>query len=111
MNQFQQSEQAIPPACSLTPGELVERRQENSLILTLFQQVRELDDGYAFQYPGDAEWLQRLATFIIKERACCLFFTFELVCEPDLGSLWLRVRGGEGVKGIVRDQWLTPSQA
>jgi len=64
--------------------------------------TRELVDGYAFRFPGDAEWVARLAEFVAFERACCQFFTFELTFAPELGPVWLSLRGGEGVKEVAQ---------
>jgi len=58
----------------------------------------ELDDGYAFAFPGSAEWANRLVEMINAERACCPFFAFELAVEPGGGQIVLRVRGPEGAK-------------
>jgi hypothetical protein len=41
--------------------------------------------------------------FFSSERICCPFFAFELIFEPNLGSIWLRVRGAEGVKVFTRE--------
>jgi hypothetical protein len=65
-----------------------------------------LPDGYAFRFPAEAAWLTHLAVFIAEERHCCPFFTFELVCEPAEGPIWLRLRGREGVKAFIAEQFL-----
>jgi hypothetical protein len=44
----------------------------------------------------------RLTAFIVAERACCPFFTFELAFGP--GGILLRVRGPEGTKQFVGEQ-------
>jgi hypothetical protein len=46
-------------------------------------------------------------SFVAEERACCPFFTFELHYEPNLGPIWLRLRGSAEIKALLRDQWLT----
>lgn len=92
----------IPIACSLTTPELRAREQAiQREVLGGLAEVRELPDGYALRFPGDAAWLATLAEFIRFERECCPFFTFELRCEPRQGPLWLQLRGPEGVKGFV----------
>lgn len=89
----------LPVACSLSEPVLAKRRQE------LDEDVRagalradELDDGYAFAFPGSAEWANRLVGVINAERACCPFFAFELAFGPGGGQIVLRVRGPEGAK-------------
>lgn len=98
--------QDVPLLCTLTADERTQRSQENCPILTAFQRVEELEDGYALQYSAEQEWIQRLVTFVTQERACCPFLTFELAFEPDSGPIWLRLRGRAEVKDMLRDQWL-----
>ena len=93
---------AMPIACRLTTPELRAREQVvQREVVAGVQETRELADGYALRFPGDAAWLDTLAEFIRFERECCPFFTFELRCEPQHGPLWLHLRGPEGVKEFV----------
>jgi hypothetical protein len=89
--------------CTLTASKLATRREEINPIFQSVQQVKELADGYALSFPGTAEWANRLIKFINFERDCCRFFTFGLVFEQQLGSIWFHIRGPEGVKGMVED--------
>src|SRR2546421_12571114 len=92
-----------PIACSLSQPDLAQRRGELAAdIFKNMQQVQELADGYALRYPGDTDWATKLVDFIVFERACCPFFTFELTFEPDSGPIWLRLRGQEGVKEFIK---------
>lgn len=92
----------MPIACSLTTPELRAREQVvQREVVAGVQETRELADGYALRFPGDAAWLDKLAEFIRFERECCPFFTFELRCEPQQGPLWLHLRGPAGVKEFV----------
>ena len=93
----------LPIACNLSEQGLAKRRAELAGdIFSNIQQVQELADGYALRYPGDKDWATKLLDFIVFERACCPFFTFELTFEPDSGPIWLRVRGQEGVKEFIK---------
>lgn len=65
----------------------------------------ELEDGYAFAFPGSDEWTTRLIELVSAERACFPFFAFEPVFEPDLGPALLRVSGPEGVRELSRPSW------
>lgn len=93
----------LPIACSLSEHERVERGEEVDDLFKGAQQVRELADGYAYRFPGTEEWATRLLQFIMGERNCCPFFTFELGFEPNQGPIWLHVRGPEGVKAFMND--------
>jgi hypothetical protein len=92
-----------PIVCSLTERELAERREAVApLIRTGFTDSRELDDGFALRFPGDDNTARDILSFILGERARCLFFTFELHFEHSGGPLWLSIRGPDGVKDMVR---------
>ncbi len=82
---------------------MVRRRGEVEGIFEGCLQAYELDDGYEFRFPGSQEWATRLTEFIVFERACCPFFAFELVFEPEGGQIRLGIRGPEGAKDIAAE--------
>jgi len=97
----------IPIACALSEPELARRTAElETLIFAAVEAVAEIADGYAFRFPAAEIWLERLAGFVAAERRCCPFFRFEVVAEPGMGPIWLRLRGAEGVKAFVAAQFL-----
>ena len=87
---------ALPVACKLTGPEGAGRRLEVSEALSGdVLRADELEDGYAFGFPGSAEWARKLVDFVNFERACCPFFAFALagLCEIGGGYLvwgWMR---------------------
>ena len=88
-------------ACALST---VARSERDVTIEELFSgstETRELPDGYAFRFPGEPAWSERLLAFINGERECCRFFEFELVFEPDGGPVWLGVRGSKEIKAFI----------
>jgi hypothetical protein len=107
MPDTQQEEGGVALACLLTGEDLAARGEVVRTLLASYQKLQELEDGYAFQFPGELEWIQRVVTFVAEERVCCPFFTFELQYEPNLGPIWLRLRGSAEIKALLRDQWLT----
>ncbi len=98
-----ETESAPALVCTLTDAELAERGVENGDLFQQARQVKELEDGYAFRFAGDATTANRVLQFILAERDCCHFFVFGLEFEPELGSLWLTIRGADGVKEIVAE--------
>lgn len=110
-NEYEFAQDALPIACNLTGGELAQRGTEVNDVFSSVEQVKELADGYAFRFPGDELWVGKLVEFILEERACCPFFTFELVFGPNQGPLWLHLRGAEGVKDFVASAFVAPGQA
>jgi len=93
----------IPIACTLSDAALARRREDT--IASLFQQAearQELEDGYAFRFPGTDAQADHLLDFIKFERRCCAFFTLDLSFEPNQGHIWLSLRGGDGVKAFIQ---------
>jgi hypothetical protein len=64
--------------------------------------VRELADGYEFQFPSDAKSIAMVAEWAAGERLCCPFFKIELRIEPEHGPFWLRLTGREGTKQFIQ---------
>ncbi len=93
----------IPVACSLTEAELEDRGDENAELFAHARAVEELADGYRFAFPADDDGVPALVQFILAERACCPFFTFELTFPSPHQVVWLAIRGNEEAKAIVRD--------
>lgn len=102
----QRSAREVPMACTLGGREQRERREE--LARDIFSgrlATEELDDGYVFVFPGEAAWAERLVEFVVFERVCCPFFSFELLFGPDGGPISLGVRGPEGAKEFAREEF------
>jgi hypothetical protein len=98
-----------PIACTLTAPDLIARREELAArLLPAIEEVAELPDGYALRFPGGREWVLELSEFVAFERECCRFLHFELDFRPEQGPIWLRLRGGEGVKEFIAAAFLPP---
>ena len=91
----------MPIACSLSADELRERTEENTTLFRHARDVLELPDGYLFTFPADRA--RQAMDFILAERDCCPFFTFELTLPSPHQVILLGVRGREGVKEVVRN--------
>jgi hypothetical protein len=93
----------MPIACSLTSAELGERA---AVLLAQFRsaliETEELRDGYAIHVPGDSKWIALIAKMIVAERECCPFLTFELVAQPNMGPVIVRVYGPAGAKEFLK---------
>ena len=71
-------------------------------LLSLKKSVRELPNGYEFEFPADPKTVQLVAEWAVGERACCPFFDIEMRLEREGGSFWLGVTGREGVKQFIQ---------
>lgn len=95
-----------PFACNrlaLTP----ERRKRHfdelgPKLRSLKKSVRELSNGYEFEFPADSNTVHLVEEWAIGERACCPFFDIDMRLEREGGSLWLGLTGREGVKQFIR---------
>ena len=99
------ADEQTPIACSLSGAELAERGDEVNDLFVAVEQVRELDDGYAFRFDGSDASAASLLTFVLAERRCCPFFTFELTFEPNVGAIWVQLRGSAAIKEFVASAW------
>lgn len=92
----------IPVACTLSAAD--RRARGEAVVAPLFaraQRLEELPDGYRFAFSAEADTVRDLLEFILSERACCPFFTFDLTLASPHQSVWLALRGGEGVKESI----------
>jgi hypothetical protein len=92
-------------ACNLnafTPAERARHRTLIALLKGAIAEKAELPDGYGFRLARETISLEQVAEWAALESKCCPFFDFQLEQgpQPD-GPLWLRLRGGEGVKEFV----------
>lgn len=90
-------------ACNLGALSAPERERRAALARALVEQAesRELADGYALRLAGVDSLARESLDWLLLERRCCPFLRLELELEPDDGALWLRLRGGEGVKEFL----------
>jgi len=102
----------MPIACCLTSAEL---REREATLLAQFRsaviETEELPDGYAFRVPGNGKWIAIIAEMIVAERECCPFLTFELVAQPNMGPVIVRVTGPAGGKEFVKTILCKPEAA
>jgi len=92
-------------ACNLnvfTPGERTRHRALIALLKDAIAEQTELPDGYGLRLARDTISLAQLAEWATLESKCCPFFDFQLELGPQPDRpLWLRLRGGEGVKEFI----------
>ena len=100
----------MPITCCLTSAEL---REREATLLAEFKaaviETEELADGYAFRVPGDRKAVAMIAEMIVAERECCPFLTFELVAQPGMGPVIVRVTGPVGAKDFLKTVFCGPN--
>jgi hypothetical protein len=95
-----------PFACNraaLTPQERKRHFDELSPALQARKKsIRELRDGFEFEFPSDTATFHLVSEWVAGERLCCPIFDIDVHVEREGGSLWLRLTGREGVKQFIR---------
>jgi hypothetical protein len=71
----------------------------------LHKNVRELPDGYEFEFPSDAATFRAIAEWTVGEHLCCPFFDIDVRWEREHGALLLRLAGRAGVKQFIRSDF------
>lgn len=64
--------------------------------------IKELDNGYQYQFPGDTETLRLINEWVIMERKCCPFLTFSVIASNVDESVLLQLTGNEEAKAFLR---------
>jgi len=109
---IQQARAAHQIACNLnvfTPAERAQHRTLIALLKAAIAEQSELPDGYGFRLSRETISLEQLAVWAALESKCCPFFDFQLELGPQPGGpLWLRLRGGEGVKEFIHFEVAPP---
>lgn len=94
----------IPVACDMSALTAEQQERQRALLALLradAEEVRELEDGYAFRHSADRDVLFALAEFVANERLCCPFFGFALTVERGGGPVWLRMTGEGEAKSVL----------
>jgi hypothetical protein len=93
-----------PLACDLGALSGDERARRSTLasrIAARFREVQEISDGYAGCLDPDPVIVRGALDWLLLERRCCPFLRLELSFDPSNGPVWLRFRGGPGVKEFL----------
>ncbi len=94
----------LPIICTLSSQEKALRGQQIELELAGGAvEVKDLSDGVLLRFPGDEISVVKLAQFTAFERECCRFLTIELLFEPDMGPVWLSIKGRPEALPFIKD--------
>jgi hypothetical protein len=95
-----------PFACdttALTPQQRKRHFEElGPALRSLRRSVRELADGYEFEFPADDKTFQMVTEWARQESLCCPFFEIDIRLDREGGPLWLRLTGREGTKDFIK---------
>ncbi|SRR6266446_7759795 len=100
-----------PLACNLSALTAEERTRHfdelGPLLRSLKKDVRELVDGYEFEFPSNPTTYRLLMEWAAGERLCCPFFDVDVRSTREGGPLLLRLTGREGVKQFIEAEGAT----
>jgi hypothetical protein len=94
-----------PLVCNMDVFTLAQREAHivtTTMLMQSIQGVREVQNGYEFTFPGQPEFISRIAEFISNERACCPFLKFGLTVFPDGEPITLSLTGPAGTQEFLR---------
>lgn len=103
-----------PIACNLSAidkEQLDQHHRNGEAVFGTIREIREDKNGYAFKLPAETGLIQRLGSFIARERLCCPFFEFSLNIGAGQGPVWLKLSGREGVKAYIKETLLPRLEA
>ena len=112
---MQESRKESPFACdtlALTP-EIRKRHFEvlGPKLVSLRTAVRELPNGYEFEFPNNLETYQDLSEWAFQESQCCPFFDLNIRLEREHGALVMSATGRDGTKAFIQadaGRWIQP---
>lgn len=64
--------------------------------------ITELENGYQYGFPGDAETLRLINEWVSMERKCCPFLTFSVIASNVDEPVLLQLTGNEEAKAFLR---------
>jgi len=92
-------------SCNLSALDQEQRKRHDILAKELFPkhlEITELPDGYGFRFPNDRSLFTALSEWATLEQLCCPFLTLTLELQRDLGPIWPKATGRDGVKDFLR---------
>ena len=88
-----------PLICNMgvfTPEQRESHIQMTTKLIQAVQDIREVENGFEFSFPNQAEFISGIAEFIWNERLCCPFLGFTLQVNSNQDLVSLRLTGPLG---------------
>jgi hypothetical protein len=109
---------ASPFACKRSALTAADRRRHfdelGPALRGMVKNVRELPDGYEFEFRADPAAFRLVAEWAAGEHLCCPFFDINLRQERERGSLRMGLSGRPGVKQFIEadlGEWMSKKEA
>ena len=98
----------IPLVCNMnvfTPAQRHAHIQVTTQLIQAVQSIQEVENGYAFTFPNESEYITKLTEFIANERLCCPFLEFTLNVSAKTERLSLSLAGPSGTQEFLRAEF------
>jgi hypothetical protein len=89
---------------ALSSEQRARHRELGEALRSRLAAIRELADGFEFEFPLETNSYSALTELTPLEHACCPFFTISIVLRQDDQLVW-QVTGNEGVKRFIRHEF------
>jgi len=99
---------STPFACDMTALSSEQRTRHHELAALLqspLADIRELPDGYDFEFPWSPNLYDLLTEITPLEHACCPFFDIAIRIESESNKLYWHLTGREGIKPFIRAEF------
>jgi hypothetical protein len=97
---------ASPFACNRSALTAADRKRHfdelGPALRGMVGKVRELPDGYEFEFPADPATFRLAAEWAAGEHLCCPFFDIDLRQDREKGAFRMRLSGRPGVKQFIQ---------
>ena len=93
--------------CNLSTAEMAERKEQiQKILLHKMTSLEELANGYRLHFPDDDGITESVFQFILLEKKCCSFFSFELTVAAFQKGTSLAITGNAITKHFIGHQLL-----
>jgi len=97
-----------PLACNMdvfTPTQRESHIQTTTELIQAVQSVHGVENGYAFTFPNETDFISKIAEFIANERLCCPFLEFSLKVISNNEPISLSLTGPTGTQEFLRAEF------
>jgi hypothetical protein len=99
-NDYNASEQLV---CKLIGEELREKKELlKKEIFSQVKEVKEVSSGYILKFDDKNDILLKLTDYVMVEKECCPFFTFDFNVQPNAKGVSLKISGSDGAKEMLK---------
>ena len=88
-----------------TPVQRENHTHITTQLIHVLQGIQEVENGYEFMFPNEADVLLRIAEFITNERLCCPFLEFTLHVLSSREPISLSLTGPIGTREFLQAEF------